>query len=128
MGLEGFQFFRRRQAKTQKTQKIFVSGSARAYGTRALKLRAHLLKTAWTLGPFRGTRANSGIASEVLTFSIKSILGVEYDLILITLIQIFGYLRETLYKDALDHLVAARSEEKYEKEKEKVRKQAPDYY
>ena len=39
-----------------------------------------------------------------------SILGVKVDLILVLRSQFFDFLRETLYKHALKHLEAARSE------------------
>ena len=39
-----------------------------------------------------------------------SILGVEYDLILVLGTQFFEYLRETLYKHVLEHLEAVRPE------------------
>lgn len=37
----------------------------------------HFWKTEWTFGPSCGKRANSGVASELLFFSIKSISGVQ---------------------------------------------------
>ena len=46
-------------------------------------------------------------------FSIYSILGVINDIILVLRSQFFEYLRETLYKHALEHLEAARSEQKW---------------
>ena len=46
-------------------------------------------------------------------FSIYSILGVINDIILVLRSQFFEYLRETLYKHALEHLEAARAEKKW---------------
>ena len=37
-------------------------------------------------------------------------MGVKYNLVLVLRSQFFEYLRETLYKHALEHLEAARSE------------------
>ena len=45
-------------------------------------------------------------------FSVDSILGVKYDLILVVRSQFFEYMRETLHKYALKHLEAARLEKK----------------
>ena len=53
---------------------------------------------------------NHGLASKLLGFSVYSIFGVYYDLILVLRSQFFEYLRETLYKHALEHLEAACSE------------------
>ena len=50
----------------------------------------------------------------ILGFSVDSLLGVKYDLILVLRSQVFDYLRETLYEHALEHLEAARSEERGE--------------
>ena len=51
---------------------------------------------------------NLGLA--LLGFSVYSILGVKFDLILVLRSRFVEYLRETLYKHALEHLEAARSE------------------
>ena len=40
-------------------------------------------------------------------------LGVKYDVILVLRNQFFEYLRQTLYRHALEHLEAARSENIY---------------
>ena len=48
----------------------------------------------------------------LLGFSVYSILGVKFDLILVLRSRFVEYLRETLYKHALEHLEAARSEKK----------------
>ena len=48
----------------------------------------------------------------VLGFSLCSILGVKIDLILVLWSQFFEFLRETLYKHALEHLEAAGPETK----------------
>ena len=42
-------------------------------------------------------------------------MGVKCDFILVPRSQFFEYLRETLYKHALEHLEVARSEKKKEK-------------
>ena len=44
---------------------------------------------------------NHGLASKLLGFSVYSIFGVYYDLILVLRSQFFEYLRETLYKTYL---------------------------
>ena len=56
---------------------------------------------------------NHGLASYLLGFSVYSISGVQFDLILVLRSQFFEYLRETLYKHALEHLEAARPEKKW---------------
>ena len=54
-----------------------------------------------------------GLALYLLGFSVFSILGLEFDLILVLVrSQFFEFLRETLYKHALKHLEAARPEKK----------------
>ena len=55
---------------------------------------------------------NHGLASYLLGFSVYSISGVQFDLILVLRSQFFEYLRETLYKYALEHLNAAALEKK----------------
>ena len=50
---------------------------------------------------------NHGLAFQLLGFSIYSILGVKFDLALLLRSQFFDFLRETLYKHALEHLEAA---------------------
>ena len=55
------------------------------------------------------TCKNHGLASQLLGFSVYSIMGVKYNLVLVLRSQFFEYLRETLYKHALEHLEAARS-------------------
>ena len=47
-----------------------------------------------------------------LDFSVDSILGVNDHLMSVLRSQFFEYLRETLYKHALEHLEAARPEKK----------------
>ena len=42
-----------------------------------------------------------------LVLSVRSILGVKFDLTLVLRSQFFDVLRETLYKHALEHLEAA---------------------
>ena len=44
--------------------------------------------------------------------SVSSILGVKLDLILVLRSQFFDFLRETLYKHALEHLAAVGPEKK----------------
>ena len=46
-------------------------------------------------------------------FSVVSISGIKFDLILVLCSQFFEYWRETLYKHALEHLEAARPEKKW---------------
>ena len=46
----------------------------------------------------------------ILVYTRYSILGVKFDLILILRSQFFEYLRETLYKHALEHLEATGPE------------------
>ena len=55
---------------------------------------------------------NHGLASQLLGFSIYSILGVKFDLIMVIRSQFFEFLRETLYKHNLEHLGAAGPEKK----------------
>ena len=50
------------------------------------------------------------MASYLLGFSVFAILRVNFDSILVLRSQFCEYLRETLYKHALEHLEAARSE------------------
>ena len=50
---------------------------------------------------------------QVLVFSMCSILGDKFDLILVLRSQFFDFLRETLYKHYLEHLEAT-GPEKYE--------------
>ena len=56
---------------------------------------------------------NHGSASQLLSFSLHSILSVKFDLILVLRSQFFDFLRETLYKHALEHLEAAGPEKKW---------------
>ena len=61
---------------------------------------------------------------------MDSIWGVEYDFVLVLLLQFFEYSREYLYKHAWEHLEAARSE-KSEGEVCVLRlgvTERPDYY
>ena len=51
---------------------------------------------------------NHVLASYLLDFSVYSISGVKFDLILVLRSQFFEYLGVTLYKDGLEHLEAAR--------------------
>ena len=56
---------------------------------------------------------NKAFAPQLLGFNVASILGGNCDLILVLSSQFFEYLRETLYKNALEHLQAARLEKKW---------------
>ena len=76
------------------------------------KFQGLTLKTAWTLEFCAVKRKNHGLASSLLGFSVFSISGVKLDLTLVLRIQFFEYLREPLYKHALEHLEAARPEKK----------------
>ena len=53
-----------------------------------------------------------GLTSYLLGVSMYSILGFKFDLILVLRSQFFDFLRETLYKYALEHLKAAGPEKK----------------
>ena len=55
---------------------------------------------------------NRGLASQLLRFSVYSILSVKNDLIVVLRSQFFDFLRETLYKHALEHLEAAGPKKK----------------
>ena len=56
---------------------------------------------------------NHGLASQLLGFSIYSVLGVEFDFKLVLLSQFFEFLRETLYTHALEHPEASGPEKKW---------------
>ena len=60
----------------------------------------------------RWTCKNYAFESLLLGFSVDSILGVKYDLVLVLRSQFFEYLRETLYKHALKHLEVAFPEKR----------------
>ena len=53
---------------------------------------------------------NHALASLLLGFSIYSILGVKFDLLLVLRNQFFECLGETLYKNALEYLEATGPE------------------
>ena len=48
----------------------------------------------------------------LLGFSVDSIFGITYDVVLVLRSQFFHYLRETVFKHTFEHLEAARSEKK----------------
>ena len=73
--------------------------------------RVYLPKTAWTFGPLCGKRAKITTSHRNYLVSVLiRFFGVKYDLIVVLRSQFFEYMRETLYKHALEHLEAACSE------------------
>ena len=74
------------------------------------RFRVYLPKTAWTFGLLCGKVQKSLLGIVNLGFSVYSISGVIFDLILALRSQFFEYLRETSHEHALEHLEAARPE------------------
>ena len=74
------------------------------------KFRADLSKSAWAFGLLCGKVKKSRLGIVITWFSVYSILGDNYYLMLVRRSQFFEYLRETLHKHALEHLEAGRSE------------------
>ena len=74
--------------------------------------RVYLPKTAWTFGLSCNKVKKKRLGIVILGFSVWWISGVKLDLILALRSQFLEYLRETLYKHALEHLEAARPDKK----------------
>ena len=78
--------------------------------TCAKNFRVYHSKTAWIFGLLCGKVQKSRLGIVITWFQWIFDSGVKFDLILVLRSQFFEYLRETLYKHALEHLEAARQE------------------
>ena len=101
----------------KENKKVGKKGSEGALQTRAQKFSVYLSKKTWRLNlDLCAVKCkNRGWASQLLGFSLDSILG---DLILVLRSKSFNYLRETLYKHAMEHVLPGRGS--FRKKKTKI--------
>ena len=107
---EFFGYFVLRDPIFPAKNKRIINGSPGAYKTCVQKIR---VSKKMTSGPLCGKRSKiTYLHRNDLVSSVASIFGVKHDLKLVLRSQFFEYLHETLnlYKPALEHLEAARSE------------------
>ena len=105
LGLKRSHIFGGKKKKSQKARQRHIKHACKISGSNSQKRRGHL--------DFCAVKCkNHDLALRLLGFSIYSIWGVKFDLILILRSQFFEFLRETLCKHGLEHLKAAGPEKK----------------
>ena len=109
LGLKGPHIFggkKKRKTHSTKALQGHIKHVCKISGSNSQKRRGHL--------DFSAVKCkNHGSASQLLSFSLHSILSVKFDLILVLRSQFFDFLRETLYKHSLERLEAAGPAKKW---------------